>query len=134
MKSHGDYIRYSTGCRCETCRDAWRVHRKAYRARLRARGLSEKRGDTIMVDAKPSRAFLTCMLRAGITKHGLSRATGINRHNFTFIQRGDTERVRLQTKEAIERVHWLLWRNYAPLRNLCRCDVPNDVLQRWAAA
>ena len=32
---HGDYVTYSKGCRCDSCRAAWREWERAYSARNR---------------------------------------------------------------------------------------------------
>ncbi len=134
MKPHGHYIRYSTGCRCEPCRTAWAVYLKQYRARLRARGLSEKHGEIISVDGGDTRTLLRCLLAAGVGKHGLARATGIARHTFTLVETGQSARVRPETAEKLHRLHWTIWRGWGPLRARCTCDMPESLRREWEAA
>jgi hypothetical protein len=135
MKPHGDYVRYSTGCRCGACREAWRRHRKLYRKKLRSMGLSDKRGDTMRVDAAKARRNVVCLLSFGVSRRRLAAAMAVNRSAVQFIERGKSKRVKRETEAAVEQLHWKLWLGHGGFRSHCRCEeMPEWVRTSWEAA
>jgi transcriptional regulator with XRE-family HTH domain len=126
-REHGDYILYSNGCRCHPCRVAWAEYRKNYRRRLRARGMSDKRGGRVTVDATNARRLALCLLSFGVSRRRLARAMNCDKGTVQFLEKGQSKHVRPETEEALESLHHGLWRSHPRFRVGCDCAVPQGV-------
>ncbi len=127
MRTHGDYVLYSNGCRCEPCRVAWAEHRRDYRRRLRDRGMSDKRGGRITVDAARTRRLALCLLSFGVSRRRLALAMDRDKGTVQFLERGQTKHVHPETQAALEELHHGLWRAHPRFRVRCACEVPREV-------
>lgn len=90
---HGERAGYAKGCRCDPCIDA---HALAYDGKPRAAGLPAD-----LVDPGPARAHLAALLRKGLTKDALGRASGLNEKTVDEVVDGNRVRIRPETAEML---------------------------------
>ncbi len=127
MKPHGTNTRYAYyGCRCEACTAAHsedcRRHAEAYRRR--------KHGQEPLRDAAPTWELIDCLKSFGIRESQIARALGLPGRIVRYSRR----RMRASSAEAVESLHWGLWRRHGPFREHCKCEVPVEVLASLEAA
>jgi Sigma-70, region 4 len=80
MRPHGTWHRYSNGCRCNECREAWNAHHRAYmrerRAKYRAEHPPKPHHRKVPKTEHPAiieRAFRGETLQAIADSYGLTR-------------------------------------------------------------
>lgn len=118
MSRHGTSSRYNEGCRCSECRRAWADAQSRYRERRRAK----KAG---LADATPVWRMIDELVTFGIPKSRIARALGRRDKAVDYSR----DRMQRKTAEAVEELHWLIWRNHAPFRDHCWCSVPDHIAE-----
>lgn len=113
---HGELKRYKRGCRCEPCTAANRL----YEHRRRTGESRQARRK-----AKPMWGLVDCLHGFGIEKNRISRALG---GMFMYPRYPKTATRRA---EAVEELHWNLWRTHGPFRRHCKCPIPPSVREWW---
>lgn len=118
------------------------VPRKQIRADVARRLLAVRLEDVRLKDlspkslvlAEPYQEMIREMARAGISRRRVAIAAG---HTFgrasgpgpTYYQR--FESMTVETALKIQRLHWAAWLRMPEMREICRCEVPPEVLRMW---
>jgi hypothetical protein len=94
MRCDRSYIGYASGCRCEVCRDGWRVYQRD-RRRDQVAGLPR------LVPAPETRRHLRRLMTAGYCPTAIAAASGVSRSGVQRILQGRSHQVRRVVADAI---------------------------------
>lgn len=119
---HGSVRRYRRGCRCDICRATKREADRRYRLE----GARTERP----VDAAPYKVMIDELIAFGLSKSSIAKAYGYTRN----VRRGGFKlncyyalRIKPQTARKIERLHWAAWMYRGDFREICKCEIPEEV-------
>lgn len=90
-RDHGTTARYTSGCSCIECCDAWAAYRR-----------SIKKHGPRMVDSAEVRTLLERYTRDGASFQAIAEATGCNRMHLVSIYKGTIKRCKPETLEAVQ--------------------------------
>lgn len=92
--------------------------------------LSDPPTTTALVSSEPYHKMIQEIMEAGISRRRVALAAG---HTVgpgpTYYE--EYEHMTVEVAIKIERLHWAAWLKLPKMREICRCEVPPDVLKAW---